>query len=190
MPRPKKNAVPETDQATGHRLDFLRNFLAAVGLSQKDVAQLAGVSTVTVSNWFRSDNMRIDQVTDIISKTGYTASIILTRRNDMPELPINVTPEDFNDGEGRFVLKRMAFLSFALREIGVTKQELAERLGITPYSVTAWYKADTVAIDRVFQIAKAYDLNIYIDIQPAKNTNKRTAPSIVTKMTVMTEYAV
>lgn len=163
-PRMKESDVLIENGAEIKRLDFFRRFLAAIGKDRNAVAEAAGVTSVMVSHWWKTDDARLDQLMAIAERFGYRLEVYLTRGETIPEKPVELDAKDFDNNGERFTLKRMAFLSFALRECGMTKSALATKLGISVWSVNAWYKADNITIGRIYDIAKVCGYNIFFTI--------------------------
>lgn len=174
--RPKKkesDVLIENGQEI-KRLDFFRRFLAAIGKDRDSVAEAAGVTSVMVSHWWKTDDARLDQLMIVAEKFGYRLDVYLTHGNTIPTKPVELDARDFDGNGERYTLKRMSFLSFALREDGMTKSALAAKLGISVYSVNAWYKADNITIGRIYDIAKACGYNIFFTM--ASLTKQRPVP--------------
>lgn len=154
------------------RLQFMTDFLSAAHIEYNDIAAFLGISRVAVSHWFAVDDIKLSQAFDIIEHFGYSLHLTMSRDIDAPEAqPADVEPDEvmvFPDG--RYRLKRMSFLSFALRECGVTKKELATRMNLNYSSLRWMFNTDSMMISRLFQAAEALDCSVRFDIDPKECT--------------------
>lgn len=150
------------------RLQFLTDFISAVHIEYNEIADFLGISRVAVSHWFAVDDIKLSQAFDIIEHFGYSLHLTMSRDIDAPEAqPADIEPDEvmvFPDG--RYRLKRMSFLSFALRECGVTKKELATRMNLNYSSLRWMFNTDSMMISRLFQAAEALDCSVRFGIGP------------------------
>ena len=175
MAKPTRVKPADLPDGTPRRLAFFRCFLNAIGKDREAVAAAAGVTMVTVSYWWRNDNARLDQLMDIADAFGYRLEVRLSGDGS----PARVEVKDLDtDDDGRYVLKRMSFLSFALRQCGITKTELAARLGVSVYTVQAWYKSDTINLDRIYDVARVTGCDVNFTISPKEGDGARTRGSL------------
>lgn len=150
------------------RLQFMTDFLSAAHIEYNDIAAFLGISRVAVSHWFAVDDMKLSQVFDIIEHYGFTLRLTMSGNVDSAvDRTVDVEPEDVEVlQDGRYRLRRMSFLSFALRECGVTKKELATRMNLNYSSLRWMFNTDSMMISRLFQAAEALDCSVRFDIDP------------------------
>lgn len=74
--------------------NYLSDRRKALGLTQKEVAEMVEVSEATVSRWESGEiaNMRRDRIASYAKALKVTPSFIMTGEEDNPDLPTEATP--------------------------------------------------------------------------------------------------
>lgn len=140
----------------GKNLAFFKEFLSATGVAYPELAERIGLSTNALFYWFRSDDIRLSLMMNVAEALGYHLYISLS---DDPIDMINIEQQVSRDGLTVRV-KRLNFLTVAMREQGVTKIELAARIGRTRDTVTYWYIKDDITIKNLIRCAVALRRNL------------------------------
>lgn len=175
------------------RLDFLVSFMGAVGINCEDVARILGYATVrSINSWFKVDNCPLAQVYALADKTGYSFNVTLSKKRLTPQNPQKVGVQDVMVNDGTFILKRTSFISIACREAGVTKEELARRLGVSATALYRWIQIDDVKVMVAYEIAEALGLDIYFNFTPKASTVQDVAEErkVVTSILTFKKVAV
>ncbi len=66
---------------------------------------------------------------------------------------------------------RLAFLRIALKKYGISRKDLAEKLGLNYTGVNRWFHVDDIAISYIFDIAELYGLKVKTIIKPKQTGN-------------------
>ena len=66
---------------------------------------------------------------------------------------------------------RLAFLRVAMKKYGITRKDLADRLGLNYTGVNRWFFIDDMAISYIFKIAELYGLKVKTSIKPKQTGN-------------------
>ena len=148
------------------RLAFFNDFLGATHTTQVQVAELRGITKMTVYKWFVTDDCNLKTVAAIISELGYRFEIRLTRMESPALKEVELSDKDVSLIGGRLVTKRLFFLSMALKEAGIGKKELAAMMGIYESTVHQWFKNDDITFSRLYQVAEVLGMNVYYNIEP------------------------
>ncbi len=174
------------------RTAFLRNFLAAAGIWEKDAAEVLGKSATTITNWFRPciDDCPLSCAEQIINHYGYNLEIDYVKEpfssqrkqvaqpgNLMAEITIRPTGligqsyrmRDDGDGEKQ---PRLSFVLNALTMYKISRVELGNSLNLNLSSINAMFRADDMNVSRIYEIANAYAFNVRISIYPAFDDTK------------------
>lgn len=144
------------------RLRFLVDFMKAAGLTTVKLADLMGVSRQAVYYWFVKDDMRMSQIYRIFELCGYIIHFEL--QGEMPQsvLPVVINMSVVNpDGH-----RRLAFLKSALERHSITRDRVAEKIGVGKSTVYNWFKEDDCFISYVYDIAMAENMRLAIRIEP------------------------
>lgn len=141
------------------RLAFLNGLLANCKVTKYALAEMMGVSKQNIFTYFKRDDMKLSYAMEIADRLGYTLSFTL----DSGELDkaSNVMIE-LGKLVGANGLNRLAFLNLALGMNGVSKSEVAEKLGLQYTGVQRWFKVDDIAISYIFAIADAFGWKVKI----------------------------
>lgn len=176
---------PTTPRAP-RRLAFFNDLLAATHTTQVQVAEMRGITKMTVYKWFVTDDCNLKTVASVINELGYRFEICMTRLASAAARDVEVSDKDVSLIGGRLVTKRLFFLSTALREAGVGKKELATMMGLYESTVHQWFKNDDITFSRIYQIAEALDMDIYFNMEP-KTVNKTEGRKVSYKIKLYKE---
>ena len=61
---------------------------------------------------------------------------------------------------GQNGLTRLAFLRVAFSMYGISRKDVAEKLGLNYTGVNRWFRVDDIAINYIFKIADCYGLKV------------------------------
>ena len=163
-------------------LDFFKEFLEKAGVKYEALAEKLGLTTTGIHYWFRCDDVRLSYVFDAADALGYNLYI-----------SISDTPSKFGDLEkaGRNAalqpeVKRLYFLSCALKEERVTKQDLAEKLGITRDAISYWYSKDDVTVKNLIACAKVLGRNLNFSFVKKDDETKYAREDILLRSNIYT----
>ena len=148
------------------RLQFLESFLAAQKVSITQLADLMNVSRQNIHTYFRRDDMRLSYAQEIFNRLGYTLSISMEREGTSTS-PILLDIESLVGQNG---LTRLAFMRVAFKMYGISREDVANRLGINYAGVGRWFRVDDIAISYIFEIAELYDLTVKVTIKQKQSS--------------------
>lgn len=154
----------------GSNLAFFKEFLTCAGLSQQALAESLGVTITAVHHWFRTDDVKLSYIITAAEVAGYDVFISIAdeaqdmvRLGDPKKTPVSV--------------KRLYFLTCALKEKKLTKVELAEKLGMTRDAISYWYAKDDITIKNLVAAASVLGRNInfrFVDKNPSPAVDRNT----------------
>ena len=72
---------------------------------------------------------------------------------------------------GGFCGKSSGNVRIALKKYGISRKDLAEKLGLNYTGVNRWFHVDDIAISYIFDIAEIYDLKVKTTIKPKQTGN-------------------
>ena len=144
------------------RLDFLRSFLAMIGISEKELANMMNMSRSAVHNWFKKDDIFLSQLETIFRIFRYSFKIFLNKTPYDGDKPV----EQLGRLAFKFDQGNLQFLSTAMARCKVTARGLAERLHINISTVQHMFAVNDLRLSRVIDIAMALDLSISVEIGP------------------------
>lgn len=126
--------------------------MASIGVSKPELARLMGMSPQNIFAYFQRDNMRLSFAQSVVDRLGYELSFSLDRdtQSSLCEVEIEL-PQGMN---------RLAFLQIALQKYGISRKDLAEKLGLNYTGVNRWLHVDDMAISYIFDIAELYGLKV------------------------------
>jgi transcriptional regulator with XRE-family HTH domain len=123
--RPSSKAYPQSLKTLG---DHLRKRRLDLGLRQRDVSRILGVSEASVWYWEKNlTSPRLRHIPKIIEFLGY--------------VPYNSSPKTLGQRIGN-----------TRRLFGITQKELAHRLGIDPGTLSNWEKGKGSPAAELLQI--------------------------------------
>ena len=96
--------------------------MASIGVSKPELARLMGMSPQNIFAYFQRDDMRLSLAQRVVDRLGYELSFSLERetQSSLCEVEIEL-PQGMN---------RLAFLRIALQKYGISRKDLAEKLGL------------------------------------------------------------
>ena len=139
-------------------LQFLESLMASIGVSKPELARLMGMSPQNIFAYFQRDDMRLSFAQRVVDRLGYELSLSLDR-----ETPTSLCIVEIGLPQGT---DRLAFLRIALKKYGISRKDLAEKLGLNYTGVNRWFHVDDIAICYIFDIAEIYDLKVKTTINP------------------------
>lgn len=163
------------------KLKFLKNFISTMNMSYDECSELLGVTKANISYLINSgDDMRLSDIRKIIESKGYRLQILMTTKED--EMDINVMEEDdfILTDDLKLKPKPLAFLTIAMRRYGITREELASRLGLASTSISYWLnQTQDMWLSRILQCAQVMNLNVKFTILQAAELPKPKAGELV-----------
>lgn len=144
------------------RLQFLESLMAAIGVSKPELAHLMRMTPQNIFAYFKRDDMRLSCAMQIVDRLGYELSFSLDREN--PSSPLCVVEIELSQDQDN--VGRLAFLRVAMKKYGITRKDIADRLGLNYTGVNRWFFIDDMAISYIFKIAELYDLKVRTTIKP------------------------
>ena len=166
MSKISENGATAGQGQAPRRLAFFNDFLAATHTTQVQVAEMRGITKMTVYKWFVTDDCNLKTVAAVISGLGFRFEIRMTRTGRPAVGEVVLSDGDVSLIGGRLVTKRLFFLSTALKEAGVGKKELAEMMGIYESTVHQWFKNDDITFSRLYQVAETLGMSVYFNMEP------------------------
>ena len=140
---------------------FLRELVRSSGISIRDLADEIGVTPVTIQHWYSFGNISLSRLLSIVDVLGYEFEIAIGKKPSLDyEEPSYFKFKDIR----KLSLSNLHFLSCAINESGITKKDLAERMGLTRDAVTYWFsnKNDDITIRNLTMVANALGMDIYM----------------------------
>lgn len=138
---------------------FLRNVILSSGVTIQDLAKRINLTTTSVHHWFQCDDIRLSKVIQVARVLGYDLQVSIDKK---PYQLGKSEPSYFSFNEmEKLSLKNLYFLKHAIKESGITKYELAARLGITKEAITYWYVADDITLRRLTACANILGRDLY-----------------------------
>lgn len=153
------------------RLQFLLTIMEAKGMGKHDLAALMGKTPQNIFTYFKRDDMKLSVAQDIFAKLGYELSFRLTRKGTKQDVVMDVE-NLIVDGR----LSRLAFLRIGLAQYGISRHEVAEKLGLNYTGVNRWFKVDDIAISYLYEIAEKF--NLQLRITAAQEAKEVKAPQV------------
>ena len=181
-------ATAETQgRQPGCRLLFLKQFMAAMDITINDAADIVGCTRHTISRWLLPsyDDAPLSSVMSLFDGCGYELDFVLTKEHDAG------LDEDIQwrrRNRAQFKADRLAFLSRMMMKYNITSHALGEKLGLYYTTVDHMFRANDMMVSRIYRIADACDMNIFITVKPAEaNVYKKKKNYCTTMMTVVVE---
>lgn len=134
------------------RLQFLLNIMVANNISKYELARIMGTSPQNIFKYLQRDDMKLSYAQKIMSELGYELRVRLYKEGDKSRKVMH----DLEKLYGKDGVHRIAFLAVALYENGISKRDVAQRLGLNPSGVFRWFSVDDIAISHIYAIAEAY----------------------------------
>ncbi len=141
--------------------------MAAIGVSKPELAHLMCMTPQNIFAYFKRDDMRLSCAMQIVDRLGYELSFSLDREN--PSSPLCVVEIELSQDQDN--VGRLAFLRVAMKKYGITRKDLADRLGLNYAGVNRWFFIDDMAISYIFKIAELYGLKVKTIIKPKQTGN-------------------
>lgn len=143
-------------------LQFLRDFQAKHGLTNKDVANIVGITPTAVNNWVITNRPSVPKLKILAEHFGADLCVDMTRPGDEPYFG-HVT--DIRNERGYVTVA--ACLSRIKLRYGYDTAYLEER-GIKATGVyTYYYKQDCIPFHTLHRIADACGLEVYFSFEKA-----------------------
>ena len=149
-------------KSISNRLDIFKAFLSLVGLRREDVADRLGVTRMTVCNWLHHDDMRLSQLTELLSLYGYRLIVRLKRttRGRKSTPPKRNLSYRFHD---KWLLR---FLCVALDRNNISTKDLSKTLNLDISVINKMFYKNDITLSRLEEIAKAYGFRIIMNVVP------------------------
>ena len=144
-------------------LQFLESLMASIGVSKPELARLMGMSPQNIFAYFQRDDMRLSLAQRVVDRLGYELSFSLERETQSSLCEVEIELPQGTD--------RLAFLRIALKKYGISRKDLAEKLGLNYTGVNRWFHVDDMAISYIFDIAELYGLKVKTIIKPKQTVN-------------------
>lgn len=125
-----------------------------------------GMSPQNIFAYFQRDDMRLSLAHMIVDKLGYVLSFSLDKENPSSLQIVEIEMPGGEDG-----IDRLAFLRVAMQKYGISRKEVAEKLGLNYTGVNRWFRVDDIAISYIFKIAEFYGLKVKTTIKPKPKGN-------------------
>ena len=163
-------------------LEFFKEFLGLAGAKYETLAEKMGITTTGIHYWFRCDDVRLSYIFSAAEALGYNAYVSIS---DNPSR-VSELEKAGRDVSLQPVYKRLYFLTRGLKEEKVTKQELAEKLGLTRDAVSYWYSKDDITIKNLIACAKVLSRNINFSFVKKEENVKYAREDILLRSSVYT----
>ena len=167
--RKTETSDPTKPKTQFMKMKFLKNFINAMNMSYDDCSELLGVTRANISYLLNSgDDMRLSDIRKIIESKGYRLQILMTTKED--EMDVNVMDEDdfILTDDLKLKPKPLSFLTIAMRRYGITREELASRLGLASTSISYWLnQTQDMWLSRILQCAQVMNLNVKFTVVQA-----------------------
>ncbi len=148
-------------QENQKRLQFMHDLLLVLNISKHEMARRLGMSPQNFFTYLKRDDMRLSFAQEIADNLGFELSVRLEREEgDTQEVIKRIEPLVRCDEK-----LRLGFLKITLGIYNITKIELAEKLGLNPGGVFRWFRVDDIAISYLYDIAKAYNLQVIFNLK-------------------------
>ena len=139
-----------------------------VGTDDASLAKEMNISRTSLVRWLKKDDIKVSLLEKIVNHFGYNLTITLSRSPYEGDAPI----ESLDRLAFKYDKGGLPFLCVAMARYGITARELAEKLGLDKTTVQHMFAANEIYLSRVFEIAKAFDLSLLIEIRPKCTTHK------------------
>ena len=143
-------------------LQFLYDFMRLSGVTTSKAAELMGLTRQSVWHWFDRDDMKLSQLHKFFELCGYELTFSLSREvpreKSFVVVNMSVTSPDMG--------KRLGFLKMALERYDISRDRLADLLGVGRSTVARWMTADDCFISNICKSAELLGLKLTIDIKP------------------------
>lgn len=172
MEKEKKNK----DGRKEKNLDFLRQVINALHLSDTQFANMAGISQQTFSYWFITDDALLSSVMKGFENLGLKLECNLDVQNneeychstDRYMLQMTGLESVIEQPKPRMSImqeaiiqnKRMKFLGIVVQELGLDLKNFSETIGIKYVTMYAWFKRDDIKISKIYDIAEKLDRKV------------------------------
>lgn len=156
----------------GKYLGFLEELMAYTKTTKADIARGLGTSWQNVQLKFTSGDMKMSKAEEIAAIMGYDIQFVLDDgAHVMSEGTVqkNVGGLLLQINDLMPQSKRLDPLQVFLRLHGKTTKQVAEDIGITPGSMSKYFRDDDMHISRLFWIAEAYGWKVQIKIDKKKD---------------------
>lgn len=156
------------------RLQFIADLAGLRGVGYDELAAKLGVSRPVIYSAIKEDDMNLSRAEAICQILDSNLSFKLFAPGE--DVDVTVGGKDIrHNGDGSFKVKRLAFLSAYLDAKGISRVELANRMGLGWSTVATWFRKDDIKISRLFQIADSLGFSVRVDLKvndyPANPTN-------------------
>lgn len=155
------------------RLSFLRRFLKSTLQKHKSIPATI-INPGTLKMAFLHDDMRVSLAKRIVAHFGYVLQFRMT--------PKTIPRKKARRNKDRHPYENLGFLRSFLGEAKISQAEFGERLGLTRFSVTYWFKEDDIRISRLYEIAYLWNADLFITISLQQPHSNNPTPSCNTKI--------
>ena len=146
------------------RLRFLYDFMRLSGVTIAKVAELTGLTRQSVYHWFDRDDMKISQLHRVLELCGCRLTFSLDR--ELPQeksfVVVNMSLPEADPP------KRLGFLKMAMDRYDISRDRLADLLGVGCSTVSRWLASDDCFISYIFESAELLGLKLTISIEPLR----------------------
>ncbi len=156
------------------RLVFLKAFIGSMGLNTKSLAPIIGKTGAAIGSWFLKDDVSLTNILNIFEKLPlapgherhkYRFTVNFRLKED--KSLVDYSEYVGQDGKP----SPLMFLWGAIRRSGLTKKEVADRMGV-PYSKLRWWKeSEDVNISELYALAAALNASLLFVIEPVEEPN-------------------
>lgn len=147
------------------RIQFFKYFILSHNLSQKDVANILGITPPAIAASFASDDIKFSYIKKIVNYLGYEINIWLTKENSEIEDSCS-RPEIspcYMASQRR--LENLSFLYYAMNRYGFSAISLAKACGMSQGALYYSFREDDIMFATIYDIAKAMECSIVISIE-------------------------
>lgn len=144
-------------------LGFLYDFMRLSDISTTRMAELMGITRQSVYHWFAKDDMKVSLLQRVFEVCGCRLTLSMVPLDPVladSHLVVNMSLP--HKGEQR----RLAFLKAVFDRSGLSRDELAGRLGVGRSTVSRWLTADDCTIAQLYHIARTLSQKLTVTIEP------------------------
>lgn len=172
-------------------LRFLLDIFSATGHTPQTFGRLTDKPNSTSTSLRRQlhqDDMRVLKAKQVLTILGYQLEFEIKERTSLRQVDPRyklVVPDDLRRNLERGFIeekdrnKNLTFLLEFMARNNLSKNKLAQAVGLFPAAVTQWFDTDDVSISYLFKIGEIYDAEIIFIVMPkqkVKAVKKKTCP--------------
>lgn len=149
-------------------LDFLRTFCGAVGMKTRDIMTALGYTEETsVRYMLAAGSAKLSDVRAVVGypkdaegRSLYAVAFSFAPAGASAPRPVRAPRLNMSSSG------HLDFLWLAVQEEGLSKKDLAQRLGLNYYTVVRWFQNDDITMKRLWDIAAALGRDLLINVRP------------------------